>query len=70
MRADRIRVGDVVEVDVRGCVFPARVVGFGPRRRVALEPRVAWCTYYSARLRDVKRRLEPLPGRRRGQVTS
>jgi len=58
MRAARINVGDVVEVDVRGTVFPARVVGFIPERRVALEPQVKWCTYYSARLRDVKRQLE------------
>jgi hypothetical protein len=59
MRATRIHVGDLVEVDVRGTVFPARVVGFIAERQVALEPQVRWCTYYSARLRDVKRRLEP-----------
>lgn len=70
MRADRLRVGDVVEVDVRGTLFPAKVTGFASERRVAIEPLVKWCTYYSARLRDVKRRLDPPPRRHRPRVSS
>jgi hypothetical protein len=67
MRADRIRVGDVVEVDIRGRVFAARVTGFTEQGRVAIEPLLSWYGYYSARLRQVKRRLDPPPGRPGGQ---
>lgn len=57
MRADRLRVGDVVEVNVRGTLVQATVTGFSQERRVEIEPLARWCTYRSVRLRDVRRRL-------------
>lgn len=68
MRTSKLRPGDTVEVDIRGWRFPARVLGFYHDWRpgwVQIEPLSPSCGYKAASPRQVRRRLDPPPRKRR-----
>jgi hypothetical protein len=75
MRAAVLRVGDLVEVDKHGVLFPARVTAVDPpgqvNRRVHFEPDVKNNSYRTCALYEVKRHLLSRGERRqarRGQL--
>lgn len=57
MRTDRLCPGVEVEVDIRGRVFPARVVGEPANQRVPIEPLVPNNTHRQAQARQIRRIL-------------
>jgi hypothetical protein len=69
VRTARLQVGDVVEVDVRGTVFPARVVDLDPSdwasEHIEVAPLARNVTYFHPTRRQVRRRLDPPPRVRR-----
>jgi hypothetical protein len=64
VRVSRLHVGDLVEVDVRGFRFEARLLRTPPGDRVEIEPVNAGVSYRSCTSRQIVRSLEPR-GRRR-----
>lgn len=58
MKTAGLNPGDVVEVDIRGCVFPALFKSRLARDLVAIEPLVPNLGYFRVRARQIRRLLE------------
>jgi hypothetical protein len=63
MRRDRLRAGDVVEVNIRGRRFDARVEGDFDDERIAIRPLEPGNGHHACSPRQVRKRLYRPPRR-------